>query len=38
VPPGTYTVTVWHPTFSSKSESVRIPEQGGEVDVDFVLS
>ena len=38
VPPGTYTVTVWHPTFTSKSESVRIPEQGGEVEVDFVLS
>jgi len=38
VPPGTYTVSVWHPTFTAKSESVRIPEQGGEVDVGFVLS
>ena len=38
VPPGTYTVTVWHPTFTAKSESVKIPEQGGEVEVGFVLS
>ena len=38
VPPGTYTVSVWHPTFTVKSESVRIPEQGGEVEVGFVLS
>jgi plastocyanin len=38
VPTGTYTVTVWHPTFTAKSESVKIPEQGGEVEVDFVLS
>ena len=38
VPPGAYTVSVWHPAFSVKSESVRIPEQGGEVDVSFVLS
>ena len=33
MPPGTYTVTVWHPTFTAKSETVRIPEQGGEVEV-----
>ncbi len=38
VPPGAYTVSVWHPAFSVKSEAVRIPEQGGEVDVSFVLS
>lgn len=38
VPPGTYTVSVWHPTFTAKSESVRIPEQGGEVEASFVLS
>jgi len=38
VPPGTYAVTVWHPTFNAKSESVRIPEQGGEVELNFVLS
>ena len=38
VPPGTYTVSVWHPTFTAKSESVRVPEQGGEVEASFVLS
>ena len=38
VPPGAYTVSVWHPTFTAKSESVRIPEQGGEVEASFVLS
>ena len=38
VPPGTYTVSVWHPVFSVKSESVRIPEQGGEVELVFGLS
>jgi plastocyanin len=38
VPPGTYTVSVWHPTFTAKSESVHIPEQGGEVEVSFTLS
>jgi plastocyanin len=38
VPPGSYTVSVWHPAFTVKSEPVRIPEQGGEVDVSFVLS
>ena len=38
VPPGAYTVSVWHPTFTARSESVRIPEQGGEVEVGFTLS
>jgi plastocyanin len=38
VPPGTYTVSVWHPTFTARSETVRIPEQGGEVEVGFTLS
>jgi hypothetical protein len=38
VPPGAYTVSVWHPTFTAKSESVRVPEQGGEVEASFVLS
>ena len=38
VPPGTYTVSVWHPGVSIKSESVRIPEQGGEVELSFGLS
>ena len=38
VPPGAYTVSVWHPAFNVKSESVRIPEQGGEVELNFGLS
>jgi len=38
VPPGTYTVSVWHPGVTIKSESVRIPEQGGEVELNFELS
>jgi plastocyanin len=38
VPPGTYTVSVWHPGVAIKSESVRIPEQGGEVELSFGLS
>jgi plastocyanin len=38
IPPGTYTVSVWHPVLGAKSESVKIPEQGGEAVVDFALS
>jgi len=38
VPPGNYTVSVWHATLSGKSEAVRIPEQGGDVALDFGLS
>jgi plastocyanin len=38
VPPGTYTVSVWHPFLATKSGSVRIPEHGGEAILDFALS
>jgi plastocyanin len=38
VPPGSYTVSVWHPVLSGKSGSVRIPEHGGEASLDFALS
>jgi plastocyanin len=38
VPPGTYTVSVWHPFLATKSQSVRIPEHGGEASLDFALS
>jgi len=38
VPPGTYTVSVWHPFLAAKSASVRIPEHGGEASLDFALS
>ena len=37
-PPGVYTVSVWHPVLAGRSETVRIPEQGGQVAVDFALS
>lgn len=38
VPPGAYNVTVWHPVLSGKSEPVKVPEQGGDVQLDFALS
>jgi plastocyanin len=38
VPPGTYTVSVWHPVLATEPKSLRIPEGGGEVELDFALS
>ena len=38
IPPGTYTVSVWHPVLAGKSSSVRIPESGGEAVLDFAVS
>jgi plastocyanin len=38
IPPGMYTVSVWHSAFGSESKTVKIPEGGGEVEVDFSLS
>jgi plastocyanin len=38
VPPGTYTVSVWHPVLSGKPASVHIPESGGEAVLDFAVS
>jgi hypothetical protein len=38
VPPGTYTVAIWHPFLSARSQSVRVPEHGGEASLDFALS
>jgi plastocyanin len=37
VPPGTYTVTVWHGGASRDSRSVTIPSTGGVVDVDLLV-
>jgi hypothetical protein len=37
VPPGTYTVTVWHEGTSHDSRSVTIPPAGGIVDVDLLV-
>ena len=38
LPPGSYTVTVWHPVLAAKTRAVRIPEEGGEQELDFDLS
>jgi plastocyanin len=38
VPPGTYAVTIWHPSLSGETRSVRVPEGGGEIELDFGLS
>ena len=38
LPPGSYTVTVWHPVLAAKTRAVRIPEDGGDQELDFDLS
>jgi plastocyanin len=38
VPPGTYTLAVWHPVLSGEPRVVTVPESGGEIDLDFALS
>jgi plastocyanin len=38
LPPGSYTVTVWHPVLAAKTRAVRIPDEGGEQELDFDLS
>jgi plastocyanin len=37
VPPGTYTVTVWNETVPRDSREVRVPDEGGDVEVNFRL-
>ena len=37
VPPGTYTVTVWHEGASRDSRSITIPPNGGVVDLDLLV-
>ena len=37
LPPGTYTVAVWHPVLGAKSRTVRVPDEGGELALDFEL-
>ena len=37
VPPGTYTVTVWHEGQSRDSRSVTVPASGGVFDVDLLV-
>ena len=38
IPPGTYTVSVWHPVLAAEPRSVTVPEVGGEISLDFELS
>jgi plastocyanin len=38
LPPGSYTVTVWHPVLAAKTRAVRIAEEGGDHELDFELS
>ena len=37
LPPGTYTVAVWHPVLGAKTRTVRVPDEGGELALDFDL-
>ena len=37
VPPGTYTLAVWHEGEVRETRVVRVPEGGGEVVQDFVV-
>jgi plastocyanin len=38
LPPGTYTVAVWHPVLAAKARAVRVPDEGGDQELDFNLS
>ena len=38
LPPGVYSVAVWHPVLSGEARTVRVPEGGGEVELDFAIS
>jgi plastocyanin len=37
VPPGTYTLVVWHEGAIRQTRSVTVPEDGGAVDADFTI-
>jgi len=37
LPPGTYTVAVWHPVLAAKTRTVRV-EEGGDLELDFELT
>jgi len=37
VPPGTYTLVVWNDGAERERQRVRVPEQGGDVDVDWTV-
>lgn len=37
VPPGSYSLVVWHETLRGETRRIVVPEDGGAVDVDFSL-
>lgn len=37
IPPGTYTVAVWHEGETLEGKTVTIPPQGGDVELDFIV-
>ena len=37
VPPGTYTLVVWHEGAVRQTRSVTVPDEGGAVDADFTI-
>lgn len=37
VPPGIYTLVAWHEGAVRQTRSVAVPEDGGTIDVDFVV-
>ena len=38
LPPGSYTVAVWHPVLAAKARAVRVPDEGGDQELDFDVS
>ncbi len=38
LPPGNYTVAVWHPVLAAKVRAARVPDEGGDQELDFDLS
>ena len=38
LPPGTYSVAVWHPVLAAKPQLVRVTEAGADAELDFDLS
>ena len=38
LPPGVYSVAVWHPVLAGETRTVRVPEGGGVIELDFAIS
>ena len=37
IPPGSYTVSAWYEGAARDTRTIAIPDQGGPVDLDFVI-